>query len=88
MKEIIVIHTYDPEGSIFRSILEALKRKEVQILHATDLELSALTLRDIEIFSKQRQVGRFGNLLGLRRVLYPLLHGPLAWAYIRRGAAV
>ena len=36
MKEIIVIHTSDPDGSIFRSILGALQGKDVQILHAAD----------------------------------------------------
>ena len=50
MKEIIVIRTSDPDGSIFRSILGALQGKDVQILHAADLETSALTLGDIEIF--------------------------------------
>ena len=33
MKEIIVIRTSDPDGSVFRSILEALQGKDVQILH-------------------------------------------------------
>ena len=47
MKEIIVIRTSDPDGSVFRSILEALQGKDVQILHAADLELSSLTLGDI-----------------------------------------
>ena len=54
MKEIIVIRTSDPDGSVFRSILEALQGKDVQILHAADLELSSLTLGDIEIFPEQR----------------------------------
>ena len=44
MKEIIVIRTADPDGSVFRSILGALQGKNIQILHATDLEPSALTL--------------------------------------------
>ena len=44
MKEIIVIRTSDPDGSIFRSILGALQGKDVQILHATDPEPSALKI--------------------------------------------
>ena len=56
MKEIIVIHTSDPDGSIFRSILGALQGKDVQILHAADHDPSALTLGDIEIFPAQRRV--------------------------------
>ena len=60
MEEIIVIRTSDPDGSVFRSILEALQGKDVQILHAADLELSSLTLGDIEIFPEQRRVMKVG----------------------------
>ena len=56
MKEIIVIRTSDPDGSIFHSIIEALQSKNVQILHAADLEPSVLTLGDIMIFPEQRRV--------------------------------
>ena len=56
MKEIIVIRTSDPDGSVFRSILEALQGKDVQVLHAAVLEPSTLTLGDIEIFPEQRRV--------------------------------
>ena len=77
MKEIIVIHTSDPDGSIFRSILGALQGKDVQILHAADHDPSALTLGDIEILPEQRRVTiritqRVGDvheeILGKRRV--------------------
>ena len=80
MKEIIVIHTSDPDGSIFRSILGALQGKDVQILHAADHDPSALTLGDIEIFPAQRRVIKAGK--------EPLLHGPLPWACIQPGAAL
>ena len=60
MKEIIVIRTSDPDGSIFRSILGALQGKDVQILHAADHDPSALTLGDIEIFPAQRRVTKAG----------------------------
>ena len=60
MKEIIVIRTSDPDGSIFRSILGALQGKDVQILHAADLKPSGLTLGDIEIFPEQRRVMKAG----------------------------
>lgn len=60
MEQIIVIRTSDPDGSIFRSIMETLQGKEIQILRATDPESSALTLGDIEIFPEQRRVVRAG----------------------------
>ena len=60
MKEIIVIRTSDPDGSVFRSILGALQGKDIQILHAADLGPSTLTLGDIEIFPEQRRVPKDG----------------------------
>ena len=60
MEEIIVIRTSDPDGSIFRSIIEALQGKNVQILHAADLEPFVMTLGDIEIFPEQRRVMKQG----------------------------
>ena len=60
MKEIIVIRTSDSDGSVFRSILGALRGKDVQIVHAADFEPSTLTLGDIEIFPEQRRVTKAG----------------------------
>ena len=60
MKEIIVIRTSDPDGSVFRAILGALQGKDVQVLHDADLDPSTLTLGDIEIFPEQRRVTKAG----------------------------
>ena len=60
IKEIIVIRTSDPDGSVFRFILEALQGKDVQVLYAADLEPSTLTLGDIEIFPEQRRITKAG----------------------------
>ena len=74
MKEIIVIHTSDPDGSIFRSILGALQGKDVQILHAADHDPSALTLGDIEIFPAQRRVTKAGVEICLNYGEFSLLY--------------
>ena len=74
MKEIIVIRTSDPDGSIFRSILGALQGKNIQILHATDLEPSALTLGDIEIFPEQRRVMKAGSEICLNYGEFSILY--------------
>ena len=60
MKEVIVIRTSDPDVNIFRSIIEVLQNKDVQILHAVSHESSVLTLGDIEIFPEQRRVIKQG----------------------------
>ena len=74
MKEIIVIRTSDPDGSVFRSILEALQGKDVQILHAADLEPSTLTLGDIEIFPEQRRGTQGGVEICLKYGEFSILH--------------
>ena len=74
MKEIIVIHTSDPDGSIFRSILEALKGQDVQILHAADQKPPTLTLGDIEIFPEQRRVMKAGVEIHLNYGEFSILY--------------
>ena len=73
MKEIIVIRTSDPDGSVFRSILETLQGKDVQIFHAADFDSSALTLGDIQIFPEQRRVTKACKELCLNYGEVPIL---------------
>lgn len=61
MEEIIVIRTSDTDGSVFRSIIGALQKKNVQILHAAVPEPSALTMGEIEIFPDERRVRKAGK---------------------------
>ena len=74
MEEIIVIRTSDSDGSVFHSILKVLQGKEVQILHAADLEPSALTLGEIEIFPEQRRVTKAGVEIQLNYGEFSLLY--------------
>ena len=74
MKEIIVIRTADPDGSVFRSILEALQNKNVQILHAADPKPPTLTLGEIEIFPEQRRVMKAGVEIHLNYGEFSILY--------------
>ena len=74
MEELIVIRTSDPDGSIFHSIIEALQSKNVQILHAADLEPSVLTLGDIMIFPEQRRVTKRGMEIHLNYGEFSILY--------------
>ena len=77
MKEIIVIRTSDPDGSVFRSILATLQGKDVQVLHAANLEASApsaMTLGDIEILPEQRRVTKAGVEIHLNYGEFSILH--------------
>lgn len=80
MKEVIVIRTSDPDGDIFRSIIEVLQDKNVQILHAVSHESSVLTLGDIEIFPEQRRVIKRGVEVHLNygefSILYCMAQSP------------
>ena len=74
MKEIIVIRTSDPDGSVFYSILRTLQGKNVQILHISDIETSALTLGDIEIFPEQWRVTKSGAEICLNYGEFSILY--------------
>ena len=77
MKEIIVIRTSDPDGRTFASMLNALQGKDVQILHATDLEAftpSILPLGDIVIFPEQRRVTKAGVEIHLNYGEFSILY--------------
>ena len=65
MKEIIVIRTSDPDGSVFRSILKALQG---------NLEPSALTLGDIQIFPERRRVTKAGKEICLNYGEFSILY--------------
>ena len=60
MGEIIVIRTSDPDESIYRAIIDILQERNIQVLHAANLEPSHLILGDIEIFPEQRRVTKAG----------------------------
>ena len=74
MKKIIVIRASDPDGSVFQSILGALQGKDVQIVHAANLEPSALTLGDIQIFPEQRRVTKAGKEICLNYGEFSILY--------------
>ena len=73
-KEIIVIRTSDPDGSIYRAIVDALQEKNVQVLHAAHLEPSSLTLGDIEIFPEQHRVMKAGVEIHLNYGEFSILY--------------
>ena len=54
--------------------LEALQGKNVQILHAADLEPFVLTLGDIEIFPEQRRVMKQGMEIHLNYGEFSILY--------------
>lgn len=74
MKEIIVIRTSDPDGSVFRFILDIFQGKDIQILHADSRKDSVITLGDIQIFPEQRRVLNQGAEVPLNYGEFSILH--------------
>ena len=74
MGEIIVIRTSDPDERIYRAIIDALQEKDVQFLHAANLEPSSLILGDIEIFPEQRRVMKAGSEICLNYGEFSILY--------------
>jgi hypothetical protein len=74
MEEVLIIRIANSDGSAFLSIINALQDKNLQILHAADLEPSTLTLGDIEIFPEQRRVTKAGVEICLNYGEFSILH--------------
>ena len=48
MEEIIVIRATDPDGSLFRAIIDALKDKRAEVIHAAAPASSVLRIGELE----------------------------------------
>ena len=88
MDEIIVIRAADPDGSIFKAIVNALKDKRTEAVHVADT-VSVLRVGELEIHHEYRWVmmaGR-GSAAQPWRVCHALLYGQLTRASLLKSAA-
>mgnify|MGYP001085616713 CR=1 FL=1 len=74
MEEIIVIRATDPDGSLFRAIIDALKDKRAEVIHAAAPASPVLHIGELEIHHEHRRV-----LMADREV--ELNHGEYAMLY-------
>ena len=74
MEEILIIRITDPEGNIYRSIIDTLQNKNIQILHAVNQEPTKITLGDIEIFPWQHRVMKAGVEIHLNYGEFSILY--------------
>ena len=74
MDEIIVIRAADPDGSIFKAIVNALKGKRAEVVHINAPASSVLRIGELELNHKHRRV-----LMADREV--ELNHGEYAMLY-------
>ena len=71
MDEIIIIRTFDSDGSSFKRIMDALHGSNI---HMTEITSPVLTFGEIEIHPASRRVLRAGREIRLNHSEYPILH--------------
>ena len=74
MEEIIVIRATDPDGSLFRAIIDALKDKRAEVIHAAASVSSVLRIGKLEIDHENRLVLMAGREVRLNHGEYAMLY--------------
>ena len=74
MEEIIVIRATDPDGSLFRAIIDALKDKRAEVIHAAAPAFPVLHIGELEIHHEHRRVFVAGREVRLNHGEYAMLY--------------
>ena len=74
MDEIIVIRAADPDGSVFQTIMDALKGKRAEMIDVVEQSASVLRIGDLEIHHEQRRVLMAGREVELNHGEYAMLY--------------
>ena len=74
MEEIIVIRATDPDGSLFRAIIDVLKDKRAEVIHAAASVSSVLRIGELEIHHGHRRVFVAGREVRLNHGEYAMLY--------------
>ena len=67
MEEIIVIRAANPDGSVFKTVVDALKDKRTKVVHVPAPVFSVLRIGELEIHHEHRRVlvpaGKYGSTM-------------------------
>ena len=74
MEEIIVIRARDPDGSVFKAIMDALNGKRAEVVDVSNLSASVLHIGDLELHHKHRRVLIAGREVELNHGEYAMLY--------------
>ena len=74
MEEIIVIRAADPDGSLFQTLMDALKNKRTEVIHVAVPFSSVLRIGELEIHHEQRRVLMAGREVELNHGEYAMLY--------------
>ena len=70
MDEIIIIRAADPDGSVFRAVMEALRGKPTEV---TEIAAPSITIGDIKIYPDSRTVYKAGKEIHLNHGEFSML---------------
>ena len=90
MDEIIIIRAADPDGSVFKAVVDALSGKRVEVVDVANHSASVLRIGDLEIYCNQHRAFMAGREVVLNHGEYAiaLLHGQLTRASLLKSAAL
>ena len=74
MEEIIVIRARDPDGSVFKAVMDALKGKRAEVVDVAAPATSVLRIGELEIHHEQRRVLMAGREVELNHGEYAMLY--------------
>ena len=74
MDEIIIIRAADPDGSVFKAIMDALNGKRAEVVDVSNLSASMLRIGDLEIHHEYRRVLMAGREVVLNHGEYAMLY--------------
>ena len=74
MEKIIVIRATDPDGSVFKAIMDALNGKRAEVVDVTNMSTSVLRIGELEIHHKHRRVLMAGREVELNHEEYAMLY--------------
>ena len=74
MEEIIVIRATDPDGSVFKAIMDALSGKRAEVVDVAEQSASVLRIGDLEIYCNQHRAFMAGREVVLNHGEYAMLY--------------
>ena len=74
MEEIIVIRAADPDGSVFKAVVDALRGKRAEVVSVAAPVSSMLRIGELEIHHEQRRVLMAGREVELNHGEYAMLY--------------
>ena len=74
MEEIIVIRAADPDGSVFKAVVDALRGKRAEVVSVAAPVSSMLHIGELEIYHEQKRVIMAGREVQLNHGEYSMLY--------------